>query len=386
MKILYVVHKMIYPINGGDCIRMSQMLDALLLRGSVDVMYISHDEFSKPLKYYNPKINSEWRLEVSYFRRHYRAFCSIFNRLPLIVNLYRHRQFARHLQKVATDYDIVVLGSLGVAHYCHDLKKLGTEAWLDLTDSPTMNLDNEVSLCSGVKKIWVKINACRMRRLEALWRKEARTVAFISDVDKDYINVNGANSVVVGNKVNLPSDEIVCRQEIENTILFVGKMNYSPNIKAVTRFATNIFPRIKASHASARFRIVGAFPSEDVIRLAQVSESVSVEGYIEDLEECYRSASIVVAPMFSGSGIQNKILQAMAAGCCVVTTPIGAEGLEVNSDAFVVAKDDFDLSQVCVKLLNDKSLRFEYGERARDYVAKHFNSEIISRQIDEFLR
>lgn len=386
MRILYVTHKMIYPITGGDCIRMSQMLDGLLRHGEVDVMYIAHGAGTGTMKSYNPAIGSEWCLHVSFARRLYRAAATLFGRYPFLVSLYRHKAFGHRLMQVAPEYDMVVLGGLGVAGYCVDLKEAGIDVRLDITDSATMNLDNEVRLSSGLKKLWNRINARRMRRFELLWRSTVTATAFISDVDQRYLDVDGSRSVVVGNMVALCEDRMICDHASGNEILFVGNMGYAPNIAAVKRFAMNVLPDIAAAVPDVRFRIVGASPGREVKNLENRFSNVSVDGFVENLDGCYRSASIVVAPMFSGSGIQNKILQAMAAGCCVVTTPIGAEGLDINSGAFAIGRDDAELARICISLLNDSTVRRDYGLRARSYVAANFSSAQIARQLDAFLQ
>lgn len=385
MKILYVIHKPIYPVTGGDCIRMSQILDGLLRLGDVDVMYLVHDRREGMLKEWNPAIGKEYRVKAGRLRRSLRAAATLVNHKPLLVNIYCHKALRRRLLEVAPRYDAVVLGSLGTADYCVDLHKAGINAYIDLTDSPTMNLCNEAALSSGWRRQWIRLNARSMRRHEMLWRSTARAVAFISEVDCDYMHAAGAKQVIVANKVELPGSEMLCTHERADELLFVGKMSYGPNITAVTRFVGNVLPRVAKSLPTVKFRIIGSGVGEKVQALGRENRHVAVEGFVEDLSPCYRSAGIFVAPMYSGSGIQNKILQALAAGCCVVTTPIGAEGLDISSGAFVVADGDEELAQAIVRLAGDADARREYGLRGREYVSRAFSGAVVSQQLRQFI-
>lgn len=384
MKILYVTHKPIYPVTGGDCIRMSQILDGLLQLGEVDVMYLVHDKREKTLRERNPAINKEYRVEAGRLRRLMRAVATLVNRKPLLVNLYRHGKMRRKLMEVALQYDAVVLGSLGTAHYCMDLQAARANTYLDLTDSPSMNLDNEAALSSGWRRLWAQLNASRMRRLETLWRAAVPT-AFISEADRGFLPCGDKPSAIVSNSVAPVPQEMLCTHENAARLLFVGQMSYAPNITAMRRFVAEVLPRVAATVAEVRLHIVGSGAGDDIRELGRRDRRVVVEGYVENLGVCYREAGIFVAPMYSGSGIQNKILQAMAAGCCVVTTPIGAEGLDATTDAFVVAGSDEEMAQTIIRLAGDPERRRGYGRRARRYVAEAFSAAVASRQLQQFI-
>ena len=384
MKILYVTHKPIYPVTGGDCIRMSQILDELLQLGDVDVMYLVHDSRERMQREWNPAIGTEYRVVAGRLRRLMRAAATMVNRKPLLVNLYRHGGMRRRSLEVAPRYDAVVLGSLGTAHYCMDLRAAGVKTYLDLTDSPTMNLDNEAMLSHGWRRLWTRLNVRRMRRLETLWRATVPT-AFISEIDRDYLPAQGKPSVIVSNSVALPEDGMTCSHENAAELLFVGQMGYAPNITAMRRFVADVLPRVAAEVPDVKLHIVGGGAGEEVRALGRGSRHVVIEGFVDDLGACYRDAGIFVAPMYSGSGIQNKILQALAAGCCVVTTPIGAEGLDAATDAFVVARSDEEMAQAVIRLTGDAEARRGYGRRARAYVAEAFSAAGVRLQLKQFI-
>ena len=116
--------------------------------------------------------------------------------------------------------------------------------------------------------------------------------------------------------VKIPDVGSIALHESVGNIIFVGKMSYEPNIVAVNFFSTQIFPLLKAKYSELKFIIVGANPDERVRKLADI-EGVTVTGFVDSIERYFRHSTIVVAPMLTGAGIQNKIIQAMSYGCCV---------------------------------------------------------------------
>ena len=189
---------------------------------------------------------------------------------------------------------------------------------------------------------------------------------------------------VVGNKVNIPDSSLVSKHSNNNTIVFVGKMSYAPNILAVTHFANNIFPSLCSKKPDLKFIIVGAYPCYNIKKLAE-RPNIIVTGYVDSVEPYYQQATIVIAPMLTGAGIQNKILQAMSYGCCVVTTPIGAEGLTINHNEIGIFDNDISIIQGINILLNNPTKRIEMGGKARNYIIDNYSQDIIAQQFWEFI-
>ena len=106
-----------------------------------------------------------------------------------------------------------------------------------------------------------------------------------------------------------------------------------------------------------------------VCRLA--SEHVIITGFVDDPKFYLKKASVVVVPMYSGAGVQNKIIEAMSIGCCVVTTEIGAEGLEgiVDGEHIFIRTDFQKMADTIIKLMDDRSLRRKIGKQAKKYIA-----------------
>lgn len=189
----------------------------------------------------------------------------------------------------------------------------------------------------------------------------------------------------VGNMVKIPPEEEVCTHTSSSDIIFVGKMSYDPNIVAVTFFVNEIFPRLRNSYPDIKFTIIGANPTEQVKKLAE-TEGVKVTGFVDSIVPYFIDSTIVVAPMLTGAGIQNKIIQAMSHGCCVATTPTGAEGLTISNDEIAIYRTSDEWIDGLNELLGNHRLRVEMGKRAREYVIENLSPQIISRQFWDFIK
>lgn len=190
--------------------------------------------------------------------------------------------------------------------------------------------------------------------------------------------------VVINNYVDIPEESKLCRHNNDNVILFLGKMDYEPNVTAVKYFAEDVFPQLKLAFPRIEFVIIGANPSDEVLTLAY-KEGIKITGYVESTAPYFQDATIVVAPMLSGAGVQNKIIQAMSYGCCVATTDIGAEGLDVRGGDLAIFNGTKEWVEGLCELLLNREIRLKCGKLARETVKNTLSKEIIFKQFCEML-
>lgn len=189
---------------------------------------------------------------------------------------------------------------------------------------------------------------------------------------------------LVGNMVEIPDSASCCTHTGEDTIIFVGKMSYDPNVVAVTYFTKEIYPKLKEQFPNLKFIIIGSTPINKVKELEKIN-GVEVTGFVDSIEPYFQNTSIVVAPMLTGAGIQNKIIQAMAHGCCVATTPIGAEGLTIKNEEIKIFNDSADWINGLAELLKDQDKRKFLGQKAREYVINNLSESIIKEEFNRFI-
>jgi glycosyltransferase involved in cell wall biosynthesis len=167
-------------------------------------------------------------------------------------------------------------------------------------------------------------------------------------------------------------------------IVFTGSMDWEPNIDAVAYFCQQIFPGILTEFPLAKFQIVGRNPHSRVQKLA--SPSIEVTGTVPSVADYLRDATVVVVPLRIGGGTRLKIFEAMAMGKAVVSTSIGAEGLDVVSGRDLVLADDAtNQIQAINLLLRDSVLRRRY-EKAATQLAAQYDWSNIERRFTEVLQ
>jgi polysaccharide biosynthesis protein PslH len=161
-------------------------------------------------------------------------------------------------------------------------------------------------------------------------------------------------------------------------VVFTGAMDWEPNIDAVEYFCNSVWPLILAAEPKARFRIVGRNPDRRVLKMK--SSSVEVTGRVASVVEHLHQAAVIVVPLRIGGGTRLKIYEAMASGKVVVSTSVGAEGLDVHDGRDIVLADDpASFSSAVLRLLRDGQMRRSY-EIAAAALASQYDWQAIGKR------
>lgn len=193
--------------------------------------------------------------------------------------------------------------------------------------------------------------------------------------------VPGAQVHVVGNGVDTAYFNAAAGAAERADIVFVGSMNYHANIDAAVWMAREVWPAVRLQNPALRLCLVGCDPAPEVRALSAV-EGVVVTGTVEDLRPYYGRALAAVAPLRSGSGTRLKILEAMAAGVPVVSTTLGAEGLEVQPGRdFIVADSAAEMSRALLDLARDAGARQRLIASARGVVESLYDWSALARSL-----
>ncbi len=164
-------------------------------------------------------------------------------------------------------------------------------------------------------------------------------------------------------------------------LLFTGSMGYRPNVDAVLWFADQVLGQIRAVVPDARLFIVGQQPHPRLNVLRQRPD-VEITGYVQDVAPFLHSCAVYVAPLRTGGGTRLKVLQAMAAQCAIVSTTIGAQGLDLTPGReALIADDAAGFAQAVIDLLRDPARRISLGSAAQNLVKKRYDWSVITPQL-----
>jgi glycosyltransferase involved in cell wall biosynthesis len=172
-------------------------------------------------------------------------------------------------------------------------------------------------------------------------------------------------------------------REVGPLVMFVGAMDWEPNIDAVEFFCKEVWPSVLNQVPQARFRIVGRNPDRRVQRLA--GSSIEVTGQVPAIIDHLREAPVVIVPLRIGGGTRLKIYEAMAAGKAIVSTSVGAEGLDVHHGQDIILADrPKEFAEAVLMFLEDNDVRRRY-ERAAAELAARYDWPVVGAKFEEVL-
>lgn len=380
-KALFISSRPLFPLVGGERIRTAQSLRFLSKLCTVDVICMSNQR-EYDLGNLKSCIHSYYHFYVPNKLHYFWTLRFLVNSDPLQVNYYYSTKIQKFIDHIIDDYDMVYCNNIRTAKYF--MHHSNVVRCIDFVDSIAMNYVRAKKASKGLKKMIFAIDAKRCYSYEQKLLKLFERKAVISNVDRDFMLLGNKDAEVflVDNAVTIPKVDFK-KRKLSSALTFVGKMSYEPNVVAVTTFVHKVLPFILKKNPNVVFYIVGAEPTKEVESLQ--SSHVIVTGFVEDVAEYMSQSSIVVAPMLTGAGIQNKILQAMALKNCVVTTTIGAEGLYIEDNEIAIVDDYEKMAETILSLLSDKERRKDMGAKAFTYIVNHLSEEKVFEAFQRFV-
>ena len=242
------------------------------------------------------------------------------------------------------------------------------------------------------RAVYSLIQWWRLRRYEGRIARRSRHVLAVSPADLAALEAlapfiqgrakllpNGVDPAYWSRDAVTPEIELAGGENV----VFDGTMDFRPNVDAALWFVNEVWPTVHAERPNARFYIVGRNPVPEVTVLGQVP-GVVVTGAVEDTRTWVAGATVYVVPMRMGGGVRLKVLQAMSMGCAIVSTSMGAEGIDVRPGKdMLMSFSPQGFAQAVLLLLSDRTRRRVLGASARELVTTHYAWEHLLPLLDE---
>jgi polysaccharide biosynthesis protein PslH len=392
-RILLLAFRMPYPLTDGSRIRIYNIGRLLGEKYQVDLLTINEGEVRHE---YLKELEKVFDKVVAY---HFHPIRFTINTLKGLLSDESLQIYYHHFGKVQkwidqhyADYDLIFCFHIRMTLYLRKITDMPKV--IDFIDATSINYREAQKRAKGMWKFIYPIENRRVLAYELKMLSEFDKSFITSPFDKAYLDEKSRQIndklVVIPNgvKEDLLTRTSKFKGREENWLVFLGKMNYAPNVDAVNYFARQIFPLVR-KEANVKFLIVGTSPAEEVLNLRKL-EGVEVTGFVEDPYMYFHRAKLVVVPLRFSAGSQYKILESMALKKAVVTTTKAARGIEGEDGRhFVIADGQQEMASTILQLLNDGRRRKEIGESARALIKEKYTWDIIGKkllaEIDEVL-
>ena len=260
---------------------------------------------------------------------------------------------------------------------------------LDAHDVITKPAERSMKQAAGLGRVVLTLRYLIIRALERRTVRNFNMVFTRSENDRGYVLSldPGLDVKVIPHPAGLDITGRNIPKE-KDSILFLASYKYRHvNVDAALFFYREVFPLVRREVPGAKFIIAGYGPPEALTSIADNDPGVLVPGFVGDIDECYKKASVFVAPILVGGGIIVKVLDAMAAGTPVVTTTYGNEGIGAKPGSdLLVADDPKGLAAAVLRVLGEKGLAEELSANGREFVRRHYSLESVMEKIESAYR
>lgn len=370
MKLLVICPRFPYPLEKGDKLRMYHQLKELANYFEIHLIALTDEIIRKEnQQVIELMVEKLYLLKTTKRHRLVSVLKNGFSKLPFSVSYYFHKSIQKKVNEIVNKVkpDHIYCQLTRTSEYVKHFKIPKT---IDYMDAFGVGMSRRSEIVNPVLKPIYREEARRMIKYEKEIFPYFDHHTIISQQDRAHIDVENSKSItVIPNGIDSNYFAPKSATEKKYDIGFVGNMGYPPNIDAAECIIKMLKPSLDPDF---QYLIAGARPDRRVKLLA--SDNVKVTGWLDDVRDAYAMSKVFVAPLWSGTGQQNKILEAMAMGIPTITTQsvnnaIGAE----DNEEIIVADDQETFIRKIKSILENEALYKKIKHQAREFVVKKYS-------------
>jgi len=395
MKVLQLAKKIPWPAKDGESLAIINLTKAFIQQNcQVTFLALSTQKHPGDLNNLPEAIKSHISFGQCYINTNFNItqyFKAAFKNVSYPLFRFYSKEFEALIIKTLQKnrFDIIHLEGLYMLNYIKTIRKY-SKAKVVLR---AHNVENQVWDKMAInevylpKKVVYKLVSRSLKSVEKNLNNLVDAIVTISNEDEDLLKVYGFKKPTVNIPFGINLKEYDCHQfdEKETSIGFIGALDWPPNIEGLQWFIDQVFPSIQTRYPNVKFHVAGRNMPIKYKRLRMTN--VIMEGEVEDAKKFIASHPIFIVPLLSGSGMRIKLIEAMALGSTVVSTTIGATGVQVvdNENSMIADADKAFIDKIGF-LIEDIELRNKLKQKARTLVNEQYDNEKIGRNMINFYK
>jgi sugar transferase (PEP-CTERM/EpsH1 system associated) len=385
MRILIALSRFPYPTEKGDKVRAYYQIKELSRNNEIFLVCLSEFKIKEEhLAMVRPYVKEVNIIHISLLKRIINLFFGIFNSLPMQVNYFKSHQMKGIVSDWCQKFKIDVC-YVQLVRIVENIPKLPQVVFfLDYMDAFSEGTRNRSLKSSFFKRIIYKLESQRLKNYEKQVTNRFEGLSVITEAEAGFLPEDAQNKLIItpnGVSDHFFNYPLLGWADKKYDIIFSGNMQFVPNIQAALYLVKKVLPLIIRDFPTIKICIAGVDPVSEIKALA--CNNVVVTGFVEDLGEIMSQSKISVAPMFSGSGLQNKLLENMAVGIPLITSPLSAAPIHALKDKhLLVASNEVEFAQNIKKLLNNEEYANELGREGQRFVKLNFRWETYNERLE----
>lgn len=386
MKVVIITSRIPEILDKGDKLRIFHQIRYLSKFHEIHLISLSSKEKTLKNSQVEKYIKRLHVIEISKIDRIFNLiYYTIIKKLPVQVAYFYSKKAQNQIDDIIKECnpDWIYTQLIRTSEY---VKSKPHKKMIDYMDSFSLGLKRRMKDSNIFTKVLINFEYNRVREYESYIFDYFNIHTIISEFDRMNINhKHKQNIVIIKNGVDTNYFKRKHKNINKNIILFVGNMSYKPNILAARFICKKVFPLVKQKFADCKVIIAGSSPNREVYNLSRIDNNIIVTGFLTDIREAYEKANIFIAPMFIGSGLQNKILEAMSMKIPCITTNIVNNSINAKKNQIIIACEERAFSDYCIEVFNNSEKASELAENGCNFVKCNFDWEILTERLNKLL-
>tara|TARA_Y100000385_G_scaffold57593_1_gene55283 strand:+ start:2029 stop:3231 length:1203 start_codon:yes stop_codon:yes gene_type:complete len=395
MKVLQICHKPPLPLNDGGCIAINNISKGLINElGSIKVLTINTLKHPFNLKYYDQQYIENTNIESSFVNTKINiidAFLNLVKNNSYNISRFFSSDFNDLIIKTLKfeSFDIVLLESLFTTPYIKTVRSYSKSKIILRSHNIEYIIWERLSMKSNnpFKKLYLRLLSIQLKNYELGILKKIDGIATISNKEKNkYLELEFPLKIATipfGIQTKNYKNKTKNREDSKLKFFHLGSMDWKPNLEAIGWLLDEIWPKIQKKIPNAELHLAGKNMPDWLFKKKNVN--VFNHSEVKDSSKFISDHDVMLVPLLSAGGIRIKIIEGMAHGKAVISTKIGAEGIEYkNQENILIADSSKEFYNEALKIYSGETNFYKIGKNAREHILQTYDQNKISKKLVSF--